>query len=56
LTDSPEKRARQNIDAAQRAAGWVIQDARAANIQAGRGVAVREFPRERGHGYADYLL
>jgi type I restriction enzyme, R subunit len=38
------------------AAGWVIQDARVANIQAGLGVAVREFPLERGHGYADYIL
>jgi type I restriction enzyme, R subunit len=56
LTDSPEKRARQNIDAALTQAGWVIQDARAANIHAGWGVAVREFPLERGHGYADYLL
>jgi type I restriction enzyme, R subunit len=56
VPDSPEKRARQNIDAALITAGWVIQDARAANIHAGRGVAVREFPLERGHGYADYVL
>ena len=38
------------------AAEWVIQDARATHITAARGVAVREFPLERGHGYADYLL
>jgi len=26
------------------------------NIQAGRGVAIREFPLKKGHGHADYLL
>src|SRR4029079_1769052 len=42
--ESPEKLARQNIDIALKLAGWVVQDAKAANISAGRGVAVREFP------------
>jgi len=56
VPESPEKLARQNIDAALILAGWVVQDAKAANISAGRGVAVREFPLKRGHGYADYLL
>lgn len=37
-------------------AGWTVQDAKAANISAGRGVAVREFPLKSGHGFADYLL
>jgi type I restriction enzyme R subunit len=26
------------------------------NIRASAGVAVREFPLKRGHGFADYLL
>jgi len=28
----------------------------AADLHAGRGIAVREFPRATGHGKADYLL
>ena len=56
LPESPEKLARQNIDIALKLAGWVVQDAKAANISVGRGVAVREFPLKSGHGYADYLL
>ena len=53
---SPEEAARQRIDAALTAAGWVVQDHAAANIAASRGVAVREFPLRGGHGTADYLL
>ncbi len=51
----PEALARQTIDEALRLAGWLIQDAKEANVDAGRGVAVREFPLGR-YGYADYLL
>ena len=53
---TPEAAARQSIDAALEEAGWIIQDARAANLQAGRGVAIREVPLRGGHGTADYLL
>jgi len=53
---TPEDRARQNIDKLLDAGGWKLQDRRAANITAGRGVAVREFPMKKGHGEADYLL
>ena len=53
---TPEDRARQNIDQLLAAAGWIIQNRDAANITAGRGVAVREFPMKKGHGEADYLL
>jgi hypothetical protein len=35
---------------------WVVQDKRATNLSAGRGVAVGEFPLKSGHGEADYLL
>ncbi len=37
-------------------AGWVVQDADKVNLSAQKGVAVREFPLKKGHGYADYLL
>ena len=40
---SAEDRARVEIDRMLAAAGWVVQDARDANLAAGRGVAVREF-------------
>ena len=53
---TPEDRARQNIDKLLDAGGWTLQDRRAVNITAGRGVAVREFPMKKGHGEADYLL
>src|SRR5215212_769068 len=52
----PEELARQQIDAALDAAGWSVQNARTANLGAGRGIAIREFPLKRGHGFADYLL
>ncbi|MBA2425078.1 MAG: restriction endonuclease subunit R, partial [Actinobacteria bacterium] len=38
------------------AAGWAVQDARAVNLSAGRGVAVRKFVLKSPHGRADYLL
>jgi type I restriction enzyme R subunit len=38
------------------AAGWLIQDRLEANIDAGRGVAIREFSLGRGYGKAAYLL
>ena len=38
------------------AAGWMIQNRADANIDAGRGVAIREFSLARGYGEADYLL
>jgi len=51
---TPEARARTNIDMQLSACGWVVQDRRALNLYAGRGVAVREYPLETG--VADYLL
>src|SRR5437764_15422617 len=53
---TPEAAARQSIDAALEQAGWIIQDVQTANVQAGRGVAIREVPLRGGHGTADYLL
>ena len=37
-------------------AGWNVQDFSKANIQAGQGVAIREFQLKSGYGIADYLL
>src|SRR6476660_9801206 len=53
---SPEDRARSHIDAALKGAGWSVQDVKEVNLSAAQGVAVRNFPLTRGHGFADYLL
>ncbi len=53
---TPEQEARAVIDAALAAAGWVVQDFKDLNIDAGLGIAVREFPLASGYGHADYLL
>jgi type I restriction enzyme R subunit len=50
----PEQKARVNIDRQLEQAGWLVQDASAANIRAALGVALREFPLKKG--FADYLL
>ena len=52
--DSPEQRARANIDRLLASAGWELQDRSQANLGAAVGVAVREFPLATGG--ADYLL
>ena len=56
MSPKPEEQARLNIDRLLIAAGWVVQDRATANITAGRGVAIREFPLRSGFGEADYLL
>jgi len=56
MTPAPEAEARQQIDRLLEQAGWLVQDARAAHIHAGRGVAIREFSLATGYGFADYLL
>lgn len=56
MSPTPEQKARQDIDAALVAAGWVIQDRAEMNLGAGMGVAVRGFRIASGHGSADYLL
>lgn len=57
---TPEARARQTIDTLLTAADWHVYDVANANIHAGggavKGVAIREFPLNAGHGFADYLL
>lgn len=56
MPDTPEARARQNIDQLLTDAGWIVQSRDETNITAGRGVAIREFPMKSGYGEADYLL
>ncbi len=45
---TPEELARINIDKQLTACGWNVQSRGEMNLYAGRGVAVREFPRLRG--------
>ena len=53
---NPEERARQSIDRLLTAAGWAVQDFKVADLHAARGIALREFELNPGHGTADYLL
>jgi hypothetical protein len=53
---APEANARQQIDRALTASGWAVLDIADANLDASRGVAIREFPLTSGHGFADYVL
>ncbi|MBI5692070.1 MAG: hypothetical protein HZC55_18470 [Verrucomicrobia bacterium] len=45
---TPEAKAREKIDELLAAAGWAIQDYRAFNPSAARGIALREVPLESG--------
>jgi len=53
---TPEDQAREKIDESLEKAGWKIQDVKKADLSAGKGVALRNFPLASGHGFADYLL
>lgn len=56
MSPTPEEKARQTIDSLLGQAGWIVQNRKDANIDAGLGVAIREFSLGQGHGEADYLL
>ena len=56
MPESPEQKARQEIDTKLFASGWLVQDRDDLDLTAGRGIAVREFPMKPGFGFADYLL
>ena len=56
MSETPEQRARREIDANLNAAGWTVQDRQDLDLTAGRGIAVREFVMKPGFGFADYLL
>lgn len=51
---NPGQLSRQQIDEQLRACGWIVQDYRAIDFSAGRGIAVREVPLKTGP--CDYLL
>jgi type I restriction enzyme, R subunit len=51
-----EARARRKIDEQLVAAGWIVQSADQVDVNAGPGVAVREFVLDQPHGRVDYLL
>jgi type I restriction enzyme R subunit len=50
----PEQQARQQIDAMLIESGWVVQNYKAFNPSAARGIALREVPLTSGK--CDYLL
>ena len=54
MPDTPEQRARHQIDAQLAACGWVVQDYKSVDFSAGRGIALREVPLTTGP--CDYLL
>lgn len=56
MAGKPEDQAREQIGRMLQEAGWVVQDSAKANIHASRGVALRNFSLEQGHGFADYLV
>jgi type I restriction enzyme R subunit len=51
---NPEQRARDRIDAKLSEAGWVVQNKKALDFNAGQGIAVREYQTDVGP--ADYVL
>lgn len=53
---TPEAKARVQIDHLLQAAGWHVCHMSQVNLHAAQGVAIREFPLNPGHGFADYLL
>jgi type I restriction enzyme R subunit len=54
INQNPEQLARDRIDGMLEAAGWLIQDKNRINLNAGMGIAVREYQTDIGP--ADYLL
>jgi type I restriction enzyme R subunit len=54
LNQNPEQKARDNIDKQLIACGWLVQDKDKINLQAGLGVAIREYTTDTGP--ADYIL
>ena len=56
MPETPEQKARREIDADLAASGWLVQSRNELDLTAGRGIAVREFQMKPGFGFADYLL
>jgi len=51
MPDTPEQLARQKIDARLAASGWLVQNYKAFNPSAGRGIALRKVPLKSGRCY-----
>lgn len=56
MPETPEQKARREIDTDLTAAGWLVQDRDDLDLTPKRGIAVREFPLRSGFGFADYVL
>jgi type I site-specific restriction endonuclease len=56
MLETPEQKARRQIDTKLFGSGWLVQDRDDIDLAAGRGVAVREFSVKSGFGFAAYLL
>jgi type I restriction enzyme R subunit len=56
MPQTPEQKARRQIDAKLTETGWLVQDRDDIDLTAGVGIAIREFPMKSGFGIADYLL
>lgn len=54
LNQNPEQKARDNIDEMLAEAGWVVQDNKKINFNAGLGIAIKEYQTDAGP--ADYVL
>ena len=54
MPETPEQKARRDIDAKLAASGWIVQDKNAIDFNAGPGIAVREYQTDIGP--ADYVL
>ncbi|HQK28474.1 MAG TPA: type I restriction endonuclease, partial [Smithellaceae bacterium] len=54
VNQTPEQIARDNIDKQLSECGWIIQGKKQINLQAGHGVAVKEY--QTASGPADYVL
>lgn len=54
LNQNPEQIARDNIDKQLQECGWIVQDKSRINLNAGLGIAVREY--QTNIGPADYVL
>ena len=54
VNQSPEQKARDNIDQMLAKAGWLVQNKKSINLNLGAGIAVREYQTDVGP--ADYVL
>ena len=54
VNQTPEQKARDNIDAMLSQAGWLVQDKKKIDFSAGSGIAIREYQTDVGP--ADYVL